>query len=204
MHCPQWTISSATPDRDGVVTLPGREPRPGEPLANRVVVDLDPGAGMSVVDCARAALMVAALLADDGMIPVPQTSGSKGMQVYAAVQPCRSADVAAYVKGLARVLKRAQPDFYVLTMRVADRAGRVYVDHSQNVAAKNTVSPYSMRGRDRPGVATPLTWDEVGAISTPEDVRFSPEQVLERVATLGDLAADLITDVAPPLPDPTG
>jgi bifunctional non-homologous end joining protein LigD len=200
MHCPQWTISSATPDADGVLTLPGRDPRPGEPLANRVVVDLDPGAGMTVVECARAALMVAALLADDGMIPVAQTSGSKGMQVYAAVQPCRSADVADYVKGLARVLKRAQPDFYVLTMRVSDRAGRIYVDHSQNVAAKNTVSPYSLRGRERPGVATPLTWDEVGAIRTPTDVQFTPEQVLDRVAEHGDLAADLITDLAPPLP----
>jgi bifunctional non-homologous end joining protein LigD len=203
MHCPQWTISSATPDPDGVISLPGREPRAGEPLANRVVVDLDPGAGMTVVECARAALMVAALLADDGMIPVAQTSGSKGMQVYAAVQPCRSADVAAYVKGLARVLKRSQPDFYVLTMRVSDRAGRIYVDHSQNVAAKNTVSPYSLRGRDRPGVATPLAWDEVGAITAREDVQFTPEQVLERVHEHGDLAADLVTDLAPPLPPAT-
>lgn len=202
MHCPQWTISSATPNDDGTIALPGREPRPGEPLANRVVVDLDPGAGMTVVDCARAALMVAALLAEDGMIPVAQTSGSKGMQVYAAVQPCRSADVAAYVRGLARTLKRTQPDFYVLTMRVSDRAGRIYVDHSQNVAAKNTVSPYSLRGRERPGVATPLTWDEVGAITTPQDAQFSPEQVLDRVTEHGDLAADLISDVAPPLPEP--
>jgi bifunctional non-homologous end joining protein LigD len=201
MHCPQWTISSATP-QDGVIVLPRDDPRPGEPLANRVVVDLDPGAGMTVVDCARAALMVAALLADDGFIPVPQTSGSKGMQVYAAVQPCRSADVAGYVRGLAKVLKRAEPDFYVLTMSVAQREGRIYVDHSQNVAAKNTVSPYSLRGRDRPGVATPLTWDEVGAITAPDDVAFSPEQVLERVATLGDLAADLVSDLAAPLPSP--
>jgi bifunctional non-homologous end joining protein LigD len=157
---------------------------------------------MTVVDCARAALMVAALLADDLMIPVPQTSGSKGMQVYAAVQPCRSADVAAYVRGLAKVLKRAQPDFYVLTMSVAQREGRIYVDHSQNAAAKNTVSPYSLRGRERPGVATPLTWDEVGAITRPEDVAFTPEQVLDRVARHGDLAAELITDLAPVLPGP--
>jgi bifunctional non-homologous end joining protein LigD len=201
MHVPQWTISSAAPDENGVIRLPEHQPRPGEPLANRVVVDLDPGEGMTVVECARAALMVAALLAQDGMIPVAQTSGSKGMQVYAAVQPCRSSDVAAYVKGLAKVLKRTQPAFFVLTMSVAERAGRIYVDHSQNVAAKNTVSPYSMRGRERPGVATPLTWDEVGAITAPDDVRFSPEQVLERVEQHGDLAADLITDHAPPLPE---
>ncbi len=202
LHVPQWTVSSATPGLDGAIRLPGSEPRPGEPLANRVVVDLDPGEGMTVVQCARAALMVAALMAADGIIPVAQTSGSKGMQVYAAVAPCRSADAAAYVKRLARMLKQSQPDLFVLTMNVAQRAGRIYVDHSQNVAAKNTVSPYSMRARERPAVATPLTWDEVGGVIEAEDLRFSPEQVLDRVSELGDLAAELITDDAPPLPAP--
>jgi bifunctional non-homologous end joining protein LigD len=202
MHVPQWTISSASRSDDGTIHLPESDPRPGEPLANRVVVDLDPGAGMTVLDCARAALMVAALLAEDGFIPVAQTSGSKGMQVYARVQPCRSADVSAYVRGLARVLKRRQPDFFVMTMTVAERAGRIYVDHLQNVAAKNTVSPYSMRGRERPGVATPLTWDEVGAARDRDDLAFGPEQVLQRVHEHGDLAAELLSDYAPPLPVP--
>ncbi len=203
MHVPQWTVSSADPGAGRAIRLPGSERRRGEPLANRVVVDLDPGAGMTVVQCARAALMVASLMAADGMIPVAQTSGSKGMQVYAAVAPCRSAEAAAYVRGLARLLKQTQPDLFVLTMTVAQRAGRIYVDHSQNAAAKNTVSPYSLRGRERPAVATPLTWDEVGAVSHPDELRFSPEQVLERIDTLGDLAADLITDHPPPLPEVT-
>src|SRR5918992_2809152 len=39
LHTPQWTIGSATPREDGVVDLPHTEPRPGEPLADRVVVD---------------------------------------------------------------------------------------------------------------------------------------------------------------------
>jgi bifunctional non-homologous end joining protein LigD len=202
MHVPQWTISSATPDPDGVIHLPEDLPRPGEPLANRVVVDLDPGEGMTVVECARAALLVAALLAEDGMIPVAQTSGSKGMQVYAAVQPCRSIDAANYVRRLARTLKQAHRDLFVLTISVAQRAGHIYVDHNQNVAAKNTVSPYSLRGRERPAIATPLTWEEVGDCTTPGDLFFTPEQVLERVVEHGDLAADLITDHAPPLPAP--
>jgi bifunctional non-homologous end joining protein LigD len=155
-----------------------------------------------VVECARAALLVAALLAEDGMIPVAQTSGSKGMQVYAAVQPCRSIDAANYVRGLARTLKQAHRDLFVLTISVAQRAGHIYVDHNQNVAAKNTVSPYSLRGRERPAIATPLTWEEVGGCTAPGDLSFTPEQVLERVVEHGDLAADLITEHAPPLPAP--
>lgn len=200
LHPPQWRISSATPDVHGVIHLPGDDPAPGEPLADRVVVDLDPGAGMTMVETARAALLVAARLAADGLIPVPQTSGSKGIQLYAAVQPCRSRDIWAYTKHFNRTFARSYPDFFVATMVVASRAGRIYLDYNQNLAARNTISPYSMRGRERPSVATPVTWEEIGAVRGPDDLRFSPEQVLERIEAEGDLAADLLVEHRPPLP----
>ena len=201
LHTPQWTISSGNPDADGVLDLPGEEPRPGEPLADRVVVDLDPGAGMTIVETARAALVVAAAMAGDGLVPVPQSSGSKGIQVYSAVAPCRSRDAWAYTKRLNAAMARAHPDFFVASMSVEQRRGRIYVDYNQNLAARNTIAPYSMRGRERPSVATPVTWDEVGAVAGPDDLRFSPEEVLDRVAEHGDLAADLLLDDRPPLPE---
>jgi bifunctional non-homologous end joining protein LigD len=200
IHVPQWLVSSAVPDPDGVIDLPEGEQRAGEPLADRVVVDLDPGEGMTIVDTARAALIVAARLADDGLIPVPQTSGSKGMQIYAAVQRCRTRDIWSYVKELNVSLHRAYPDFFVSTMSIAQRAGRIYVDYNQDLAARNTIAPYSMRGRAQPAVATPVTWDEVGAVRGPDDLRFTPEDVVDRVSASGDLAADLLIDVRPPLP----
>ena len=52
MHVPQWTVGSAAPV-DNIISLPELEPAPGEPLANRVVVDLDPGAGMTIVESAQ-------------------------------------------------------------------------------------------------------------------------------------------------------
>jgi bifunctional non-homologous end joining protein LigD len=200
MHVPQWTVNSATA-LDGIVSLPEHEPRPGEPLADRVVVDLDPGTGMTIVDSSRAALIVAARLAEDGLIPIAQTSGSKGIQVYAAIAPTRSKTAWGYVKQLNASLHKAQPDFFIATMSVEQRAGRIYVDYNQNLAARNTIAPYSMRGRERPAVATPVTWEELGGVRGPDDLRFSPEQVLARVAEHGDLAADLLTSDAPALPE---
>ena len=199
MHVPQWTVSSATPAND-IINLPELEPRRGEPLADRVVVDLDPGAGMTIVESARAALIVAARLAEDGMIPIAQTSGSKGIQVYAAIAPTRSKTAWSYVKQLNASLHKAQPDFFVSTMSVEQRAGRIYVDYNQNLAARNTIAPYSMRGRERPAVATPVTWEELGSVRRPDDLKFAPEEVLARVAEYGDLARDLLTSNAPPLP----
>jgi len=199
LHVPQWTVGSASA-RDGVVYLSHTEPRPGEPLANRVVVDLDPGTGMTIVESAKAALIVAERMFSDGLLPVPQTSGSKGIQLYAAVEPCRSRDAWAYVKRLNGTLAKAYPDFFIATMSVAQRAGRIYVDYNQNLAARNTIAPYSMRGREIPAVATPVTWDELGTVRGPDDLRFSPEEVLARVQRHGDLAADLLLDDRPFLP----
>ncbi len=200
MHVPQWTVRSATPAK-GIINLPEHEPQRGEPLANRLVVDLDPGAGMTIVDTARAALIVAARLAEDGMIPIAQTSGSKGIQVYAAIVPTRSKTAWSYVKKLNSSLHKAQPDFFVAAMSVQQRAGRIYVDYNQNLAARNTIAPYSMRGRELPAVATPVTWDEVGNVAGSDDLRFSPEEVLARVTDYGDLAVDLLASDPPPLPD---
>jgi bifunctional non-homologous end joining protein LigD len=45
-----------------------------------------------------------------------------------------------------------------------------------------------------------VTWDELGGVRRPDDLRFSPEQVLERVVEHGDLAADLLLEDRPELP----
>jgi bifunctional non-homologous end joining protein LigD len=86
-------------------------------------------------------------------------------------------------------------------MSVQQRAGRIYVDYNQNLAARNTIAPYSMRGRDRPAVATPVTWEELGSVRGPDDLRFGPEDVLARVVDYRDLAGDLLTSEAPSLLD---
>lgn len=195
LHAPQWRIATLDPSsrRQGALER-------GEPLADRIVIDLDPGEGMSIVETARAALIAAERLAADGMVPVPQTSGSKGIQIYAAIAPTPSRQAWAYTKRLNVELHRRQPDFFVSTMSIAERAGRIYLDYNQNLAARNTIAPYSLRGRQQPSVATPLTWDEVAGVTTADGLRFSPEDVLHRVAEHGDLAADLLHPDRPELP----
>jgi bifunctional non-homologous end joining protein LigD len=62
----------------------------------------------------------------------------------------------------------------------------VFIDWSQNNAAKTTVAAYSLRGQPHPIVSTPLTWDEVAAGGSP---RFTAGQVLARIERYGDLMA---------------
>lgn len=199
-HVPQWRISSATPI-DGAIVLPDENGAQSDPQADRIVVDCDPGDGITMVENARAAMIIGAELAADDLIGVPRTSGGKGLQVCAAIAPAPAETARRYVKQLASRLAGRHPDLFVTTMDKRARVGRIFLDYNQNLAARNTVATYSVRAREAPRVATPLTWDEVVAVDAPDALRFSPEQVLERIAEHGDLAADLLVPDPPPLPE---
>ncbi len=200
LHAPQWTIPHTTLDGEGAVRLDEER----EPRATVCVVDLDPGPGITMVELSKAALLIATRLAADGLIASVKTTGSKGLQLSCPIAPTASEQVVRYVRKLALELAGAYPDRFVAAMAKNLRDNRIYVDFLQNKAARNTICAYSMRGREKPWIATPVTWDEVAGVSAPDDLRFLPEDVLARVATHGDLFADVIGDSGPELPpDPT-
>jgi bifunctional non-homologous end joining protein LigD len=181
LHVPQWTVGSR-----GAIRLP-----------DRLVVDLDPGPGAGLPECTEVALAVRERLTADGLTAYPVTSGSKGMQLYAAVSGRQDATtVRAYAKSLAEQLAREMPRLVVSKMTKTLRPGKVLIDWSQNNTAKTTVSPYSLRALDGPTVSTPLTWEEVQEVAegeTRSPLGFTPEEVLGRVETLGDLFGSLRT-----------
>jgi bifunctional non-homologous end joining protein LigD len=175
LHVPQWQVGPR-----GAVRGP-----------DRLVIDLDPGAPAGLPECAEVALLVRERLADDGLQPVPVTSGSKGMQLYAPVSGRQDSDtLRAYARRLAEHLARERPDLVVSNMAKALRPGKVLLDWSQNHGKKTTISPYSMRGRPAADVAAPRTWDEVEDAASLTQLHHS--QVLRRVAERGDLAAALL------------
>jgi bifunctional non-homologous end joining protein LigD len=177
LHVPQWRVGP-----DGGV-LP----------ADLLVFDLDPGPPASVVDCCEVAVAIRDVAADDGLVLYPKTSGSKGLQLYAPLRPTASDDAREYARRLALRLEKERPDHVVSDMTKSLRHGKVLIDWSQNVAAKTTVAPYSLRARARETVSTPVTWDEVAACRTPDDLTFVAREVLDRVETRGDLHADLVS-----------
>lgn len=189
LHVPQWRVG----------------PRGGAHGTDLLVFDLDPGAPATVVECASVAVRLREVLDADGLAAVAKTSGSKGMQVYAAIEPAAtpaadSGRTSAYAKAIAQELERDDPRGVTSVMSRAARPGKVFIDWSQNNTAKTTVAPYSLRARPAPTVSTPLHWDEVAACRRPEELVFGFDAVLARVAADGDLFADLVTEARPPLP----
>ena len=183
LHVPQWKVG----------------PRGGPQDPDLVVFDLDPGAPADIIDCFNIALALRELLAADGLTAYPKTSGNKGAQLYVPIEPATSRRTSEYAKKLADQLAQAIPDDVVSSMDKKVRKGKVFIDWSQNNAAKTTIAPYSMRGIDRPTVSTPLTWDEVESATKAADLRFETDDVLGRLEEHGDLLADM-PDNAAPLP----
>ncbi|MGW6936868.1 DNA ligase D [Lentzea sp. NPDC054927] len=180
LHVPQWTVSNGTRD-----------------LPNRLVFDLDPGPGTTIVDCCRVAERLHEVLVAHELVPVATTSGSKGMQVYTGIETSSAQGPSAYAKTIAVAFERETPQLVTATMAKARREGKVFIDWSQNNAAKTTISPYSLRGRDEPTVATPVTWDEVRSCHKPEQLTFTADDVLDRISDIGDLFAPIGLNRAP-------
>ena len=160
--------------------------------ATRIVFDLDPGEGVSFQQLCQVAHEVRELIDDIGLQTFPLTSGSKGLHLYVPLDdPISSQGASVLAKRVAQQLEQTMPKQVTATMTKARRTGKVFLDWSQNAASKTTIGPYSLRGRERPMVAAPVSWAEVEAgaedVDGLEQIRM--EEVLDRVADLGDLFA---------------
>jgi bifunctional non-homologous end joining protein LigD len=176
LHVTQWRF-----DADG---------QPRNP--DRLVIDLDPGAPAGLHECAQLALLVRERLERIGLNTAPVTSGSKGMQLYAALPGEQdSGTICDVAREVAQQLTRLRPELVLWKMTKSLRPGKVLLDWSQNAAAKTTIAPYSLRGKEAPFVAAPRTWAEIERGAERRDflTQLDMDDVLARVASDGDLFA---------------
>lgn len=163
IHTPQWRFG----------------PRGGRRHPDRLIIDLDPGEGVDLVQCAEVALLVRARLRDQGLEAFPVTSGSKGIHLYAELDGSRSSDtMSELAHELARGIEADHGGLVVSDMAKRLRPGKVLIDWSQNNGSKTTIAPYSLRGRSRPTVAAPRTWSE---IASPKLHHLEYTEVMSRI-----------------------
>ena len=169
-------------------------PDPKRPTV--LAFDLDPGPPATIVECAEVACRLRDAFDHFGLVAFPKTSGSKGMQLYVPLNtPVGYDRTKTFAMGVAQVLERRHPDLIVSEMRRDKRPGKVFIDWSQNDEHKTTVCVYSLRARERPTVSMPVEWDEVEAVlrsRDPDDLEFTSDEVLERVAKHGDCFAPVL------------
>ncbi|MGS0683911.1 ATP-dependent DNA ligase [Nakamurella sp. GG22] len=157
LHVPQWRFPELDPDSESAEL---DEAGFDSAHPDRVVFDLDPGPGVGLAECAVVARAVRSRMAGAPLVPV--TSGSKGIHLYGRLDGTMTSDDASqFAREIAEAIEQDMPGKVVSRMAKALRPGKIFIDWSQNNASKTTIAPYSLRGRDRPTVAAPRTWEEL-------------------------------------------
>ncbi len=169
-----------------------------------VVFDLDPGSPATIIECAQVALLIRDVLDSLGLDSWAKTSGSKGMQLYLPLNTEHTHQHASdFALAVAQLIEKQNPAAVTANMAKRERSNRVFIDWSQNSRHKTTIAPYSLRGKERPTVSTPISWDEVSDAASGEPLHFEAADVLERVAGEGDLFAAVV-ELEQSLPTPRG
>jgi len=168
--------------------------RSGAPdVVDELRIDLDPQPGQGFDDIRSAATAVKELLDELGIVAAPKTSGSRGLHIYARLEPRWDAtEVRAAAVALARELERRHPRQLTAAWWKEERGERVFIDYNQNAPHKTVFGAWSARPRVGAQVSTPLAWDALAEV-TPDELTIS--SVPLRYERDGDPWAEL--DAAP-------
>jgi bifunctional non-homologous end joining protein LigD len=146
-------------------------------------VDLDPVPGIEWPQIREVALVARSVLSDFGLTGWPKTSGSRGMHIYARIEPrWPFGDVRRAAVAVAREIERRAPDLATSKWWKEERHG-VFVDYNQNAKDRTVASAYSIRPLRDARVSTPLIWDEVPDC---DPAAFTIDTVPARFAEIGD------------------
>jgi bifunctional non-homologous end joining protein LigD len=162
-----------------------------------VVFDLDPGDQADILDCARVALIIRELLSPLKLKSYVKTSGQKGLHVYCPLnrEETTFEDTKRFSKAVAEVLQRNYPDLVTAKMAKEQRKEKVFINWSQNDAAKTMVCVYSLRAREKPFVSFPLAWEELEQINkqgSPEKLQVLHSEALSQIEKKGDLFREML------------
>ena len=151
-------------------------------------VDLDPVPGIEWAQIVNVALVAREVLTDAGLTGWPKTSGSRGMHIYARIEPRWSfTQVRQAAVALAREIERRAPQEATSRWWKEERHG-VFVDYNQNAKDRTVASAYSVRPTPDARVSAPLLWDEVPGCDPAE---FTIDTMPQRYASIGDPGAGI-------------
>ena len=152
-------------------------------------VDLDPVPGVEWAQIVPVALVAREVLEDFGLTGWPKTSGSRGIHIYARIEPRWTFTEVRRRRRGAGPGDRAPGAATLATAQwwKEERHG-VFVDYNQNAKDRTVASAYSVRPTPDARVSAPLTWDEVPDCDPAE---FTIDTVPARFAALGDPSAGI-------------
>lgn len=166
---------------------------------DRMVLDLDPGAGVSWAAVATAAREARDRLDRVGLRAFVKTSGGRGAHIIVPLRPTEWEETRAFARALAAAMAADAPKLYTAKMGEGARHGRVFIDYLRNSRGATSVAPYSPRARAGAPVSTPVAWSELGGLKS--SARFTLANLGRRLSGLAEDPWHDMTRMRQALPD---
>ena len=171
-------------------------------FCDRVVFDLDPGAGVPWKAVTKGARDLKAMLEKLKLKTYLRTSGGKGLHVVVPLSPPAPWEQSrAFAEAVARTLADEHPDAYVAVSGEKNRKGKIFIDYLRNGRGATSVTNYSLRARAGAPVAMPIAWTDLPRLRAANT--FTIENVPARVKRSKRDAWDGIEKVRQSLPKNT-
>jgi bifunctional non-homologous end joining protein LigD len=149
---------------------------------DRMVFDLDPGAGVHWAQVQEAAQLVHAFLGQLGLPCFLKTSGGKGLHVVVPVRRLHDWDtVKGFSQAVVAHMARTIPQRFVARSGPKNRVGRIFIDYLRNGLGATTVCAWSVRARPGLGISVPVAWGELPSLRGAD--HWSMKSVHERLDT---------------------
>ncbi|MGE7878610.1 DNA ligase D [Peribacillus muralis] len=135
----------------------------GKTNPDEIVLDLDPPSIEYFSLAVKAALEIKKVMESLKIQAFVKTSGNKGLQIHIPLPEGKFTyqDTRIFTDFLGHYLTSSHPNDFTMERLKVNRHNRLYLDFIQHSEGKTIIVPYSPRGNDFAGVATPLFWEEV-------------------------------------------
>jgi bifunctional non-homologous end joining protein LigD len=134
---------------------------------DRMIFDLDPGAGVEWPQVKEGALLTRALLSELSLESWLKTSGGKGLHVVVPLAARLDYDVVkSFSQAIVQHLARTIPQRFVARSGASNRLGRIFVDYLRNGHGQTTAAAFSARARPGLGVSMPIAWEQLATLKS--------------------------------------
>jgi bifunctional non-homologous end joining protein LigD len=133
---------------------------------DRMLFDLDPGAGVSWLQFVAAARLMKGMLDELQLKSFLKTSGGKGLHIVVPLKPHRDWNtVKCFSLAIVEHMAGLLPKLFTAKSGAHNRVGRIFIDYLRNNRAATTAAAFSVRLRPGLGISMPLAWDELDDLS---------------------------------------
>ncbi|WP_436147511.1 DNA ligase D [Acidovorax sp. LjRoot194] len=129
---------------------------------DRLILDLDPGEGVTWPMLQEAAELTRVMLTELGLESWLKTSGGKGLHVVVPITPKLHYDeVKAFSQAVVQHMAKVIPSKFVAVMGGKNRVGKIFIDYLRNGHGQTTACAFSARSRPGMGVSMPVAWEQL-------------------------------------------